>query len=105
MANPEFELFDLLPISTPSHTRIEQELARSCIRELRPVHVFVSHDSLLGEIIRSEGMGYASNAVDRTLQMSAVYKNWQKSMPCLKQVPAIRDYRKQEHRIDLVAVN
>lgn len=105
MDNPEFELFDLIPISTSSHTKIELALALSGTRELRPMHIFDSHDKLLAEIIRCDGTDDAKSAVERKLQESPVYKNWQKSMPYLKQVPKIHDYRHQKRRIDLVAVN
>ncbi|WP_254945254.1 hypothetical protein [Cyanobium sp. AMD-g] len=75
------------------------------VSELIPSKVHASYEALLNQIISDEGLGATTRAVEEALKSSVVYKEWQRLMPCLRDVPLIRAYRRQGTEIDLSGVN
>jgi hypothetical protein len=105
MCNPELELVDLFPISTRPHTPMELALAEAGSNHLRPIRAFSSDVDLIDAILEDGDRGdEARGAVEDALRNCAVYKQWQRLMPYLKDVPQISRYRKHRSK-NLLAVN
>jgi len=100
------DLIDLFPISTRAHTPTELALAKAGIESLRPVRVFECPTCLVEAIIDGEGLGDAHSAFEDALKACSIYKQWQKSMPYLKDVLQLSAYRyKKKHHNDACAIN
>jgi len=105
MCNPDFKLVDLFPISTRPHTPMELALAEGELKQLRPIRVFNSDANLIDAILEDgDRADEARGAVEDALRTCAAYKQWQRSMPYLKDVPEISHYRKNRSQ-NLLAVN
>ncbi|ABD82339.1 hypothetical protein [Saccharophagus degradans] len=93
MKNPKFELFDVLPFDTRPHTAHELALAQCGAQTLRVIRTFKDVDEVVKDIISDNGPGECNSALEDALKKSAVYCEWQNSMPFLKDVPNIHSYR------------
>ena len=104
MPNPLLDKIDLFPICTRAHTARELAFAQALQTPLRTIRVLENSAAIVDAIIDSEGMGDVHAAYEGALKGCAEYKQWQNSMPYLKDVPQIRTYRRNKHG-DLSAVN
>ena len=105
MCNPKFKLVDLFLISTRPHTPMDLALAEVGLKQLRPIRVFNSGADLIEGILEEGDRGdEARGAVKDALRGCAAYKQWQHSMPYLKDVPEISHYRRHRSK-SLLTVN
>jgi len=105
MSNPEFRLVDPFPISTRPHTPTEVALAEAEPEQLRTIRVFYSSADLIDAIVEDGDRGdEARGAAESALKVCPAYKEWQRAMPCLKDVLEIHRYRRNLSK-DLAAVN
>ncbi len=106
MKNPEFKLLDVVPVTTRKHSAQEIALAKAGISKLRKIRMFYDVNEIVKEIIDGQGVGEAKSALEDALKSSAIYKEWQDSMPFLRDVPNIHSYRtKPKHKNNIVLVN
>lgn len=105
MSSPELKLVDLIPITTRPHTPLELALAQAGTRQLRAIRSFHSSAELIDAIIEEGGRGNeAGGAAEDALKAHPVYKQWQRAMPYLRNVPKIHRYRTGSSK-DLSAVD
>ncbi|NTU50156.1 MAG: hypothetical protein HGA87_04610 [Desulfobulbaceae bacterium] len=104
MSNLNFDLLNVLPVTTRVHTA--QELAFASIKPLRTITTFHNEIDVVMHVIENDGMDEADSAFEDALNNSAIYRGWQNLMPYLKDVPGIHAFRnKPKHKNDVTLVD
>ena len=104
MGNPDLELVDPFPLFTPPHTPHEVGLSEAGLRPLRPLRVFQDVAAFIDAFVGGKDSDEARVTLEDALADCDTYKQWQRSMPFLKDVPSIHAYRNRPYN-DLAAVN
>lgn len=104
--NQCLEVVDIFPVRTRSPLHIDVMIAKhSGITIIHP-RIYAKPHDILPEIISNNGNCAENNAFEDALLKSDVYKVWRKSMPRLKDVPNISNYRNRaKHLNDVDEVN
>ncbi len=106
MSNPNFDLLNVLPVTTPEHTAQELAFAQAGINPLRTITTFHNEIDVVMHVIEHDGTGEADSAFEDALKNSAIYRGWQNLMPFLKDVPNIHAFRnKPKHKNDVTLVD
>lgn len=93
MSKLKLNLLNVLPVRTRKHTPREIALAKAMARPLRTRMTYHNAIDMVKAILDEGGVGEASSAMTEALKTSSIYKYWQISMPCLKDVKNIHYYR------------
>jgi hypothetical protein len=99
-------ILDLLPISTLDPCPRDKELARHGLITIEPKETYFSPMGIVKKAIENDGLGRSHTTYSHALKNSEIYRNWQKTMPFLKDVPNISDFRNQnKHKNDRWTAN
>lgn len=105
MTNPHFDILNVFPVETRAHTSHEIAMAKAGVGQPRKIKKYTNEIDMVKAIIEGEGLGSAKSALEDALQSSSIYREWQRAMPCLKDVPNIHGFRtkpKDKNNICLV---
>lgn len=106
MANQNFNLLNVLPVTTRVHTANDLSIAQADSKPLRIITTFRTEIDVVKHVIEHDGVGEAHSALEDALKNSATYKGWQNSMPYLRDVPNIHAFRnKPRHTNDVTLVD
>jgi hypothetical protein len=94
MSSPVFPLVNPYPVSSRDPSARDVALAEAGALELPSKETYCGPREIVQAVMRDEGVGAAHNAFEGSLKESAEYKDWQRSMPYLKDVPNISTFRK-----------
>ncbi len=106
MTNPQFDLLNVLPVRTRTPTQREIAIASAGGPQPENSREYTNEIDMVKAIIDGEGLGSAKLALEDALQSSTTYKEWQRAMPGLKDVPNIHGFRtKPKHKNNISLVN
>lgn len=97
---------DLFPVLTGEPTQREKVLASVSGLPVPVVITYSTWVELIEDIALNNGNGKGRSAIESALKGSSIYKDWQRGMPFLKDVPNIRAFRTQKKaKVDTNLVN
>ncbi|MAG79738.1 MULTISPECIES: hypothetical protein [unclassified Limnobacter] len=106
MSNPYFDLLNVFPVRTRTPTHREMAIASAEGPQPENSLEYTNQIDIVKAIIEGEGLGSAKSALEHALQSSSTYKEWQRTMPYLKDVPNIHGFRtKPKHKNNVLLVN
>lgn len=104
--NRLLEKVDVFPVCTKSPSQMSVILAKQSGIPINHPKIYAKPHDILPEIISNNGNCAENSAVKDALLKSDVYKVWRKSMPRLKDVPNISNYRNgAKHLNDVDEIN
>ena len=105
-SNPQLTLLNIFPVVTRQWSSLDIQLAKFCGQPV-PQPIRYNHPiDLIKAVIEDEGLKASGSAIEDTLRQSKIYKEWQKAMPKLKDVPGIHTYRvKPKHQVEISQVS
>jgi len=94
MNNKKLPLLDIFPFDSAPHGEQSIAIAKALNKKIKPSVTYTNPRQLIEEILRHDGGGDPRSASKLATNNSEIYKEWQNSMPYLKDVPNISAYRR-----------